>query len=209
MLTAEIESAMNVRIDISSYELLTNPGHALSRGKSTTLPNSARIVYIALIAAGLAGMALCQEISQIEPTQAYPHPSPESSDASEHESRHILGVIPNYKTSRNFDHYEPLTSREKFKIASEDSLDPGTFGLSAVFGGLRPGDGREINRSARVQQGSAGILEPLMGISLSAITCQRRFFHPFSTKTLDTSAEAPEVGSPGSATPSFPSLSYP
>ncbi len=121
MLTAEIESAMNVRIDISSYELLTNPGHALSRGKSTTLPNSARIVYIALIAAGLAGMALCQEISEIEPTQAYPHPSPESSDASEHESLHILGVIPNYKTSRNFDH-EPLTSRRSLrslpKIAS-------------------------------------------------------------------------------------------
>ncbi len=152
MVTAEIESAMNFRIDIPSYEFLTNPGHASSRGKSTNLPNSARIGYIALIAAGLAGMALCQEIPQIEPMQAYPHPKPESSDASEHESRHILGVIPNYKTSPNFDHYEPLTSREKFKIASEDSLDPGTFALSAVFGGL--GQVTDANKS--FGQGTAG-----------------------------------------------------
>ena len=152
MLTAGIESAMNFRIHIPSYELRTNPGHALSRRKSTKLLNSARIFYIALIAAGLAGMALCQEISQIEPTQAYPHPKPESNDASEHESRHILGVIPNYKTSPNFDHYEPLTSREKFKIASEDSLDPGTFALSAVFGGL--GQVTDANKS--FGQGAAG-----------------------------------------------------
>jgi hypothetical protein len=92
--------------------------------------------YVALIAPGLAGTALCQEIPQIEPTQAYPNPGPESSAASQHESRHILGVIPNYKISPNFDHYEPLTRREKFKIASEDTLDPGTFAVSAVFGGL-------------------------------------------------------------------------
>jgi len=152
MLTAEIASAMNFRIDIPSYELLTNPGHALRRGKSTNLPNSARIGYIALIAAGLAGMALCQEIPEIEPAQAYPHAQSESNDASEHESRHILGVIPNYKTSPNFDHYEPLTSREKFKIASEDSLDPGTFALSAVFGGL--GQVTDANKS--FGQGAAG-----------------------------------------------------
>jgi hypothetical protein len=152
MPTAEIESAMNFRIDISSYELLTNPGHGLSRGKSTKLPNSARSFYIALIATGLACTALCQEIPQIEPTQAYHHAQLESSGASEHESRHILGVIPNYKTSPNFDHYEPLTSREKFKIASEDSLDPGTFALSAVFGGL--GQVTDANKS--FGQGVAG-----------------------------------------------------
>ena len=152
MLTAEIESAMNLRIDIPSYALLTNPGHALSRWKSTNVPNSGRMFYIALIAVGLTGTTLCQDISQIEPTQAYPHAQPESSDASEHESRHILGVIPNYKTSLNFDHYEPLTSREKFKIASEDSLDPGTFALSAVFGGL--GQVTDANKS--FGQGAAG-----------------------------------------------------
>ena len=152
MLTAEIESAMNFRIDIPSYELLTNPGHALSRGKSTIVPNSARMFYVALIATGLACTALCQEIPQIELTHAYPHAESQSNDASEHESRHILEVIPNYKTSPDFDHYEPLTSREKFKIASEDSLDPGTFALSAVFGGL--GQVTDANKS--FGQGVAG-----------------------------------------------------
>ena len=116
------------------------------------MPKRARILYIALIAAGLACMALCQEISQIEPTQAYSHTKPESSDASEHESSHILGIIPNYRTSPNLDNYEPLTSREKFKIASEDSLDRGTFAMGALFGGL----GQLTDGNKSFGQGAAG-----------------------------------------------------
>ena len=86
----------------------------------------------------------------MEPTQAYADAQPESSQAPE--SRHILGVIPNYKTSPNFDHYEPLTTREKFKLASEDSLDPGTLALAAVFGGI--GQATDANKS--FGQGVAG-----------------------------------------------------
>jgi hypothetical protein len=32
--------------------------------------------------------------------------------------------------------YKPLTRQEKFKIASQDSFDRGTFVESALFGGL-------------------------------------------------------------------------
>jgi len=51
------------------------------------------------------------------------------------ESKRILGIIPNYRTSSLGSTYEPLSVREKFKVASEDSFDPGTFALAGVFGG--------------------------------------------------------------------------
>lgn len=51
------------------------------------------------------------------------------------ESKRILGIIPNYRTSPPFYPYEPISPKEKFTLASEDALDGGTFGLAAVFAG--------------------------------------------------------------------------
>jgi hypothetical protein len=59
-------------------------------------------LYFAFVAAAFAGAAPCQDI---------------------HENRHLLGIIPNYRTFPSLDKYQPITSRAKFKIASEDSLD--------------------------------------------------------------------------------------
>jgi len=56
------------------------------------------------------------------------------SDGSQVESRRLHGLIPNYRTSPSPQNYEPLTSCEKFKIASEDAFDRDTIGLAAVFG---------------------------------------------------------------------------
>jgi len=61
------------------------------------------------------------------PSQTDRHFDTERSDISEHESRHILGIIPNYRTFPSLQNYQSLTGGEKFKIASEDSLDRGTF----------------------------------------------------------------------------------
>lgn len=52
------------------------------------------------------------------------------------ESKRLLGIIPNYRTSASLTDYEPLSPREKFKVASQDAFDRGTVGLAAVFGGL-------------------------------------------------------------------------
>src|SRR5271157_1119244 len=147
MLTAEIDvitssglermnTTIKVRIELPSYELLTNPAQTRGRAISRIFSKCARNLYAALAFAALACVAPCQEISRIEPVQADPHMKSESSDASERESRRILGIIPNYRTFPSLYNYEPLTSREKFKIASEDSLDRGTFALGALFGGL-------------------------------------------------------------------------
>ena len=54
--------------------------------------------------------------------------------APEQESKRILWIVPNYRTSPSLTNYEPLTNREKLKVASEDSFDRGTVALAAVFG---------------------------------------------------------------------------
>ena len=50
------------------------------------------------------------------------------------ESKRLFGIVPNYRTSPSLDTYEPLSTREKFKVASEDAFDRGTIGLAALFG---------------------------------------------------------------------------
>ena len=156
MLTAEIGAdfsgelkrmnmTMKFRIDIPSYELLIERTQASGLSRFTILSRCVGILYAASVFAGLACVAPCQEIPRLEPAQADSHMKPEHSDGADHESRRILGIIPNYRTAPNFDKYEPLTSREKFKMASEDSVDPGTFALSALFGGL--GQATDANKS--------------------------------------------------------------
>jgi len=42
-------------------------------------------------------------------------------------------IIPNYRTSPTLTNYSPLTVREKFRMAVEESWDCGTVALSALF----------------------------------------------------------------------------
>ncbi len=58
---------------------------------------------------------------------------PPLQDQAEH-SR-IFGIIPNYRTFPSLKDYKPLTSGQKFKIATEDSFDRGTIVLAAAFAG--------------------------------------------------------------------------
>jgi hypothetical protein len=147
-----MNTAIRFRIEVPTHELSTNSARTPGRATSKIFSKCARNLYAALAFAALACVAPCQEISRIERTQADPHRKPESSDSSQHESRHILGIIPNYRTSPSLSNYEPLTSREKFKIASEDSLDRGTFALAALFGGL----GQVTGGNKSFGQGAAG-----------------------------------------------------
>jgi hypothetical protein len=49
--------------------------------------------------------------------------------------RRIFGIIPNYRSSPSLKDYTPLTVRQKFKLATQDSFDPGTLVLGALFAG--------------------------------------------------------------------------
>jgi hypothetical protein len=51
----------------------------------------------------------------------------------EPESKRVLWIIPNFRTSPSLTEYKPLTTREKFKIASLDSFDRGTVALGVLF----------------------------------------------------------------------------
>lgn len=81
-----------------------------------------------------AGTCVAQDTS--EPKSA---PSsvtaPQGTNPPEPETKRIFGIIPNFRTSPSLDHYQPLTPAQKFKIASQDSFDRGTFVLAAAFAG--------------------------------------------------------------------------
>jgi hypothetical protein len=69
------------------------------------------------------------------PASVFCQPTAPSADPPEPQQKHIFGIIPNFRTSATLDRYEPLTAKEKFKIAAQDSFDRGTFALAAAFAG--------------------------------------------------------------------------
>ena len=59
---------------------------------------------------------------------------PASGAQAEPESKRLLWIIPNFRTSPRMAQYKPLTEREKFRIATLDSFDRGTIALGLLFG---------------------------------------------------------------------------
>ena len=68
------------------------------------------------------------------------------------ESKRILGIVPNYRTSPSLVNYEPMTAAEKFKVATQDSFDRGTVALAVFFGG----EAQLTNANRSFGQGAAG-----------------------------------------------------
>jgi hypothetical protein len=79
--------------------------------------------------------------------------SPEPPQAeSTPESKRLLGVVPNYRSSPNLQNYQPLSSGDKFKIATEDAFDRGTVILAGIFGA----EAQATNANRSFGQGAAG-----------------------------------------------------
>lgn len=93
-----------------------------------------------------------QQTSLIDPTQLGADQGTEDNNPPPHESKRLLWVIPNYRTSPTLENYEPLTTSEKFKLASLDAFDRGTVALAAAFGGY----GQLTNSNRSFGQGAAG-----------------------------------------------------
>ena len=102
----------------------------------------------------IASVSPCQQISPSDPPQ--PGVAQETPDKTPPppESKRLLWVIPNYRTSPTLENYAPLTASEKFKIASQDAFDRGTVALAAAFGG--GGRLTNSNRSFGRRRGVAG-----------------------------------------------------
>lgn len=75
-------------------------------------------------------------------------------DGNEEEapSKHVLWIIPNFRTSPSTRDYKPITTKEKFRIASQDTFDRGTFALAALFAG----EGQLSNSNPSFGQGVKG-----------------------------------------------------
>src|SRR5260370_37640995 len=63
--------------------------------------------------------------------------TPVTTDSPQTESKRILFIIPNYRTSPTLQNYKPLTPSEKFKLASQDAFDRGTVALALRDAGHR------------------------------------------------------------------------
>jgi len=68
------------------------------------------------------------------------------------ESKRILGIIPNNRTSPSWKDHKPLSIPEKFEIARRDSFDRGTVVLAALFAA----DAQLTNASPSFGQGARG-----------------------------------------------------
>jgi hypothetical protein len=80
-----------------------------------------RLIFLFLVCAGVGltrGEALARQ-----------------ADPAEEAPKHIFGIIPNFRTTGISETYQPITPKEKFKVAAEDSFDRGTVALGVLFGG--------------------------------------------------------------------------
>jgi hypothetical protein len=89
------------------------------------------------------------EVVNDESVSVAPQPPPLQPPA---ETKRILGIIPNNRTWPSLTDYRPLTPKEKFKIAREDSFDRGTLILAGMFAG----DAQVTNANPSFGQGARG-----------------------------------------------------
>lgn len=100
---------------------------------------AARCLLAAGLVAGAAGMPLWAQVgSDAAPfAQVQPPDDPPSNDEVQSRAvpKRIFGIVPNYRSTQSPEHYTPITPREKFAIARQDSFDRGTVILGALLGG--------------------------------------------------------------------------
>ncbi len=94
-------------------------------------------IYFVMLSAALGAGACCPssllaQSFEVATASVAVAPQPPPLQPPE-ESKRILGIIPNYRTWPSLTNYEPLTTRQKFQIAKEDSFDRGTLILAAAF----------------------------------------------------------------------------
>ena len=56
-------------------------------------------------------------------------------EAEQTAAKHVLWIIPNFRTALESKEYKPIATKEKFRIAAQDTFDRGTFALAAAFAG--------------------------------------------------------------------------
>ena len=52
------------------------------------------------------------------------------------EAKRLFGIIPNFRTSETLHPYLPISTKQKYRLATQDALDRGTIALAAAFAGV-------------------------------------------------------------------------
>jgi hypothetical protein len=94
----------------------------------------------------LAASLFCQATASGDGQKSDPSKPPETND------KRVLWIIPNYRTFPTLTNYQPITPKEKFKIATDDSFDRGTVVLAVAFAG----EGQLTNSNPSFGQGVKG-----------------------------------------------------
>jgi hypothetical protein len=89
----------------------------------------ARSVIVFAATTLLAVSSFCQTTPPGGGLNSAPGKPPEPND------KRVLWIIPNYRTFPTLTNYQPITPKEKFKIATDDSFDRGTVVLAAALAG--------------------------------------------------------------------------
>ncbi len=71
------------------------------------------------------------------------------------EDKHAFGVLPNYRTVESADTFRSISTRQKFKIAAEDTFSAPSYLLGGVFAGLS----QMNNSNPSFGQGAEGYLK--------------------------------------------------
>jgi len=87
-----------------------------------------RILVLSSVLSFVAPFSMCQSGPDSTPVT-------QTTNAVPHSDKHILGIIPNFRTAALPVPYQPISAKEKFHIAAQDTFDRGTFALAALFAG--------------------------------------------------------------------------
>lgn len=86
------------------------------------------------------------------PTIESPQPKVDAEDETPQQTKRILWVIPNYRAVSTSAHLPPLSAKEKFWLATQDSFDYSSF----IFTGILAGIAMANNSEPSFGQGASG-----------------------------------------------------
>ncbi len=112
---------------------------------------AAKLVFLSCTLTQFSLLAQDSKVPR-QPSSTKPDVAAPCGENPRDESKRLFGIVPNYRTSPCLANYKPLSTREKFTIARQDSFDRGTVILAAAFAG----EGQLTNANRSFGQGAAG-----------------------------------------------------
>lgn len=110
-----------------------------------------------VLVAGASSSALPDAPDPAPPQQASPAANPAaaqdpSPSAQGHQTKRILGIVPNFRSVSVDTHLPPLSAKDKLKLTLQDSFDYSSFIFSGVLAGVSQAEGSY----PEFHQGAAG-----------------------------------------------------